>query len=509
MKSFQCKLSWHRRGVFLGAMVMALLGFVLIGVRPASAQITYGTLSNFDVFDDTGQDCHGFEIELHGTTSADVIYKFGAPYNRYGDPVVVDFAGGVYVRYLSPYDPVKKVFTKTTVMAPPVITPTNGHACYAGGPVGNYDTSGCEHFGVSLRTNPTNTVYRWLIADPVNPGNLIASGTKVNIPAPIWNVALPPAPGVQPIVQAVLPAPPPEAFEFGDAQWVKVFVTESPAAVALHHLLTDDPAVPQDGIETEVEWQLLQSSLAGGVNNELVNEAQLGAGNESVTRRYEFYEYTGAYDPESHEALPIISDSNPDPSEIGNYIGAQMAALDLAPVPPPPPALVLAGTNRPTGEVGVPYNAALVSGGEPAYRFTVTGGAYPAGLSSYSISGMLSGTPTVAQNINFTVRITDRANQSVSGSFQSSIVGAVRITTSSLTSGKRKKAYNATLTAASGKSPFTWSVAAGTLPTGLTLNSSTGAISGVPTARAKSNLTFQVTDVLGGKAQKNLMLTIK
>jgi hypothetical protein len=42
---------------------------------------------------------------------------------------------------------------------------------------GAYDTSGCEHFGVSTSGNPTRTVYRWLIADPVHPGFLIPAGT--------------------------------------------------------------------------------------------------------------------------------------------------------------------------------------------------------------------------------------------------------------------------------------------------------------------------------------------
>jgi hypothetical protein len=311
-------------GAWLLASAMALAPL------PARASTTFGALSNFDVFNDTGQECHGFEIELDGVSSQDVVYTFGEPYERYGNPVKVDFAGGVTVRYQSQWDPATQTFTQTTPMAPSPITPTDGHACWSGGS-GNYLTSGCEHFGLQVNGNPTATFYRWLVADPSNPGALQPSGTKVSIPAPIWSVSPPPpaAPDqVHPVVAAVIAADPPGAFEFGDAMWVKVFKTESADPAELHHLVTDDPAVPQEQAETEVEWSLLQSSLKRP--GQLENEAQIGAGNESVTRRYEFYEYTGPYDPETHEATPQ-NDSAPLPEEVGDYIGAQMAAINLQP----------------------------------------------------------------------------------------------------------------------------------------------------------------------------------
>jgi hypothetical protein len=242
---------------------MFLLLVLVSTVRPALAQTTsFGALSNFDCFNDTGQPAHGFEIELEGVSSADVLYTFGAPWNRYGDPVKVDFPGGVHVRYLSPYDPGTGTFTRTTPMAPAVITPTDGHSCFAAAIGGAYESSGCEHFGVSLNGNPTRTVYRWLIEDPAHPGFLIPSGTRVNIPAPVWNVI--PQPAAPPVVQAVIAAEPPEGGnEFGEAKWVKIYVTQLPEAVELDHMLTDDPAVPQDDAEIEVEWKLPSLASAG------------------------------------------------------------------------------------------------------------------------------------------------------------------------------------------------------------------------------------------------------
>src|SRR4051794_23906113 len=95
-----------RRNVVARLARAAVLACALIALSasPAAAQITFGSLSNFDVFNDTGQETHGFEIELDGLSSADVTFTFGAPYQRYGNPTVVDFPGGVYVRYESPYD---------------------------------------------------------------------------------------------------------------------------------------------------------------------------------------------------------------------------------------------------------------------------------------------------------------------------------------------------------------------------------------------------------------------
>jgi hypothetical protein len=53
--------------------------------------------------------------------------------------------------------------------------------------------------------------------------------------------------------------------------------------------------------------------------------------------------------------------------------------------------------------------------------------------------------------------------------------------------------YSQTLTANGGSSPYTWSVATGTLPPGLTL-SSAGVISGTPTTAGTSSFTIQVSD---------------
>lgn len=67
-------------------------------------------------------------------------------------------------------------------------------------------------------------------------------------------------------------------------------------------------------------------------------------------------------------------------------------------------------------------------------------------------------------------------------------------TTSPLPSGTVNSAYSDTLTATGGSGTYTWSITTGTLPAGLTLNSSTGVISGTPTTAGSSSFTVQVAD---------------
>lgn len=308
----------------------------------ARATTLFGSLSNFDVVNDTGEVCRGFEIELEGISPSDIYSTFGNPYIRYGDPTIIATGTGTIVRYSSSYG-LSGWAVGTPVPSGPF--PTGGHECfypaYGGDP--NYETLGGEHFGIALNGNPTNTTYRWMLGD--TSGNLIPAGTNVKIPAPIWNVQPPVNPLAPAAVQAVLPAPAKEnpEDEFGEALWVKVFVTEAGEPIELEHLVPGDPGVPDgsEPAEIEIEWQLLQAGKNGA--DELdTGLDDMGQDSESVTRRYEFYKYIGPLDPENGEAL--IEDADLHPEAVGEFLGAQNAAFNLAPfVVPEPGTFIMAG----------------------------------------------------------------------------------------------------------------------------------------------------------------------
>ena len=164
--------------IVLALFVSAALIVFAAGYRPSisNAQtppLTYGTLDNFDVINDTGVETHGFEIELEGISATDVAYTFGTPYQRYGDPEIdsTSVPGSVIIRYKATYQSgtgwvssVQGAPGGTPVAVAPYL-PTQGHSCWTGGVAdpAQYYTSGCDRFVPSLNATPVKTTYRWLV----------------------------------------------------------------------------------------------------------------------------------------------------------------------------------------------------------------------------------------------------------------------------------------------------------------------------------------------------------
>ena len=86
--------------------------------------------------------------------------------------------------------------------------------------------------------------------------------------------------------------------------------------------------------------------------------------------------------------------------------------------------------------------------------------------------------------------------------------GAPAITTAALPNGTIGSTYSATLGLTGGTSPFTWSIASGSLPAGLTLDSASGTIAGVPLSTGSNSFTVQVADAGGLTAGAPLSITI-
>ena len=82
------------------------------------------------------------------------------------------------------------------------------------------------------------------------------------------------------------------------------------------------------------------------------------------------------------------------------------------------------------------------------------------------------------------------------------------ISTQSLPGGTIGVPYSATLGATGGTTPYTWSVTNGLLPSGLSLNSATGAITGTPTVVGTFNFTVQVADAGSPQQSATQPLTI-
>ncbi|MCX5999999.1 MAG: putative Ig domain-containing protein [Chloroflexi bacterium] len=85
---------------------------------------------------------------------------------------------------------------------------------------------------------------------------------------------------------------------------------------------------------------------------------------------------------------------------------------------------------------------------------------------------------------------------------------APTIATNSLPDGEVGVAYSQVVAVIGGTGPYTWSVSLGSLPAGLSLDSSTGTIAGTPTAEGARGFTIKVADNVGGRATAGLYISI-
>src|SRR5450756_776271 len=163
----------------------------------------------------------------------------------------------------------------------------------------------------------------------------------------------------------------------------------------------------------------------------------------------------------------------------------------------------------PNGTVGSPYSTTLaVSGAVAPVTWGISQGTLPQGLSLAASTGVISGTPSTPGTAAFTVRLADSGGGSATAALSLTInPPALGITTSSLPAGIVGVAYSQALGASGGTPPYTWSVASGSLPAGLSLAAG-GTISGTPGTAGSSSFTVRVTDSASASATAALSLTI-
>lgn len=189
-----------------------------------------------------------------------------------------------------------------------------------------------------------------------------------------------------------------------------------------------------------------------------------------------------------------------------------------------PGPLAITTAALPAGKVGVAYNQTLAaSGGVPGYRWILNTGSnpLPAGL-ELNPFGVISGTPTTDGTMTITIKVTDSTGATTTKEFTLVIqtisqpppppppTPPLTITTTGLPGGTVGTAYSAPLASAGGTGTKSWSISAGILPAGLSLNAATGVISGTPTAATSSILTVRVQDsgTPQQSAEQPLIITI-
>jgi hypothetical protein len=160
---------------------------------------------------------------------------------------------------------------------------------------------------------------------------------------------------------------------------------------------------------------------------------------------------------------------------------------------------VISSANTASGSTGTPFSYSIMASNSPT-SYSASG--LPAGLSVNTTSGLISGTPTTAGTSTVTLGAT---NASGTGSQALTLTVTARpvITSATTASGTVGASFSYSIIATN--TPTSYSATG--LPTGLTLNTSSGIISGTPTIAATSSVTIGAINS-GGTGTATLTLTI-
>ncbi|MDP8990949.1 MAG: putative Ig domain-containing protein [Acidobacteriota bacterium] len=141
-------------------------------------------------------------------------------------------------------------------------------------------------------------------------------------------------------------------------------------------------------------------------------------------------------------------------------------------------------TTLPGTTVGSAYSQTLAAmGGTGTLTWSVQGTNLPPPGLTLSSLGQITGTPTASGTFLFVVKVTDSATQlSTLQGLSITVASAAAITPATLSNGTVNVPYTSTTLTVPGVVISNWAVTLGTLPTGLSLNASTGVVSGTPSA---------------------------
>src|SRR6202522_3605761 len=161
-----------------------------------------------------------------------------------------------------------------------------------------------------------------------------------------------------------------------------------------------------------------------------------------------------------------------------------------------------------------PASVTLSSAGKQQFTATVSGTSntavtWSATAGSFNATGLYVA-PAVTEQTNVVVTATSVVDPTQSGNASVTIAPVnqqpLQIATGSLPQGQQGSTYSEVFSATGGTAPYSWSIAAGTTPPGLTMNSG-GDLSGMPTSTGTFNFTVMVADASGKTATGSFSVT--
>lgn len=167
---------------------------------------------------------------------------------------------------------------------------------------------------------------------------------------------------------------------------------------------------------------------------------------------------------------------------------------------------ITTATPLPDGVKGVSYSQTITSTCTAPVTWSA-GPGLPVGVSLDPATGVLSGISASSGSFSFRLQATGADTVSATQTF--ALFFACQILTASLPSAPIGSPYSQVVNH-NCTSP-SWSISVGSLPTGMSIDSSTGIISGTPTALGSSSFTVQAFQVLPGDTEvvtQNLTISV-
>jgi fibronectin type 3 domain-containing protein len=174
---------------------------------------------------------------------------------------------------------------------------------------------------------------------------------------------------------------------------------------------------------------------------------------------------------------------------------SQTATISLVPLGP-----VITSATSASGTVGSAFSYQIAASNSPT-SYAATG--LPAGLSVNTTTGLISGTPTAGGTSTVTLSATNSGGTGSAKLTLTISVLAPVITSAASASGTVGSAFSYQIAASNSPTSY----AATGLPAGLSVSTTTGLISGTPTAGGTSTVTLSATNS-GGTGSAKLTLTI-
>ncbi len=176
--------------------------------------------------------------------------------------------------------------------------------------------------------------------------------------------------------------------------------------------------------------------------------------------------------------------------------------------------VVILTQTLPSGQIGEAYSQTLkAAGGQAPYRWEVTAGQLPQGLSLDGVFGKIQGTPVENGGSTFTIQVRDNVGRTFTRQLAIVIGNEVVILTETLPDAVRNQNYSFAIQALGGAGPYLWSVDSlfsqkGAGSNVLTIDPNNGVISGTPDTLDTLTLTIRVTDASQVSATKQFTLIV-